>query len=79
MAKMVDKIGQEIRPGQTAIWTAYNTLWMGTVKKVTAKQVEMRALSPHHSIREWKFRPMLNKILIVEDLPKAAVFWSMRG
>ena len=76
---MKDQIGQDIRVGARAIWTAYNAQWMGHVIKVTAKCVFCRPIHPLTHVTTWRFRPKQHKILIVEDFPKEAMMWLLRG
>lgn len=74
---MKDQIGQTIELGRVAVWTAYNRQWFGHVTKITEKCVWMTPV--HHSphVRAWRFRPHMDKVLLIDELPKAALFWSL--
>lgn len=76
---MKDQIGQEIRVGAKAIWTAYNAQWIGHVIKVTAKTVWCQPVHPVGNVTSWRFRPKQNKVLILEDFPKETMMWVLRG
>ena len=76
---MKDQIGQEIRVGAKAIWTAYNAQWIGHVIKVTAKAVWCQPIPPLSHVNSWRFRPSHKKVMILEDFPKEALMWVLRG
>ncbi len=76
---MKDQIGQEIRVGAKAIWTAYNAQWIGHVIKVTEKTVWCRPIHPLSHVNSWRFRPSHKKVLILEDFPREAMMWMLRG
>jgi hypothetical protein len=73
-----DKVGQEIRAGQKAVWTSYNHLHMGTVKRVTEHRVYMEAIT-ERGVSTWCHMPWPHKVMIVPELPKQIMFWAMKG
>ena len=76
---MKDQIGQEIRVGAKAVWTAYNAQWMGHVIKVTEKTVWCQPIHPLANVTNWRFRPGRKKVLILDEFPKEAMMWILRG
>lgn len=73
-----DMTGQKIEPGQKAVWTSYNHLHIGTVKRVTAKRVFMEGIY-RGGISSWTHMPLPEKIMIVNELPKSVLFWALKG
>ncbi len=73
-----DKVGQEIRPGLKAVWSSYNQLFVGTVKRVTEHRVIMEAVS-QRGISSYRHMPFPHKVMIVAELPKQTMFWAMMG
>jgi hypothetical protein len=73
-----DTVGQEIRPGLKAVWSSYNHLYMGTVKRVTKHRVIMQAVS-QQGICSYRHMPFPHKVMIVSELPKQTLFWALTG
>jgi hypothetical protein len=73
-----DKAGQEIRAGQKAVWSSYNQLFVGTVKRVTKHRVIMESVS-QRGISSYRHMPFPHKVMIIAELPKQTLFWALRG
>lgn len=74
-----DLIGQPVKEGAFAVWTAHNQQWLGKVVKVSAKRVVCTAIDPNANTRAHHFMPRLDKLLILKELPEQTTFWAMKG
>jgi hypothetical protein len=75
---MLDMVGQPIEPGMKAVWANGGYLFFGTVQRVTKKRCVMQAITPD-GVAYWDHMPYPEKILIVQELPKQALFWALKG
>jgi hypothetical protein len=73
---MKDMLGTTIAVGQWAIWTSHNLTWIGTVTRVCARTVWMQSIGRGS---HWRHRPEASKVVIVSELPEAAVFWAIKN
>ncbi len=73
---MKDMLGTRIEVGQNAVWTAYNLTWIGRVTKVCAKTVWMQSIGRGS---HWRHRPSPDKVVIVAELPQAAMFYALKN
>jgi hypothetical protein len=62
-----DAFDQEIKPGQNIVWTSYNELWYGVVKKVTESRVSAKygGSAPH--LQNHTFYPNPAKAIVIDE------------